>query len=75
MSGPFIHYSSYSRGWRPLCDAPSVPGTVRGTLAATEVTCPKCLEQMDREMLGSAIGRSGGGKPSPTNPTPERAGP
>jgi hypothetical protein len=55
MPASFIHYRSYYHGWRPLCGAPYVPETVRGTLAVRDVTCPKCLEAMEAEMSGCVV--------------------
>jgi hypothetical protein len=74
MPDSFIHYRSYSRGWRPLCDAKWVPETGRGTLAVRDVTCRNCLEAMAGETQGREVAGSGAGDSSP-NTTPERAGP
>jgi hypothetical protein len=61
MRDSYIHYSSYSRGWRPLCGAPSVPEAVRGTFAVRDVTCPKCIDAMSEE---------GSGRDAATSPQP-----
>jgi hypothetical protein len=60
MPNIVIHYSSYSRGWRPLCGAPYVPEAVRGTFAVKDVTCPKCLDAMSEETLRGEVGQGGG---------------
>jgi hypothetical protein len=61
MPNIVIHYSSYSRGWRPLCGAPHVPEAVRGTFAVKDVTCPKCLDAMSEETLRSEVGHGDAG--------------
>jgi hypothetical protein len=61
MPDSFIHYSSYSRGWRPLCGAPSIPEAVRGTFALRDVTCPKCLDAMGDETHEHEVVQRGGG--------------